>query len=141
VQLAGHSTTDQAAKARVLTWREADLLSPHDVIDRWRHHESAALHESEPEHHLEELALMTVAAEWLTRWQPIAMHRAILAGATPGQVSEAAGISVRDVYERWQRWAEVQRHLTIGDRASVSEEAYAMVLARFAEAFQGSPNG
>ncbi len=80
---------------------------------------------------------MTVAAEWLTRWQPIAMHRAILAGAAPARLSEAAGMSVRHVFERWQRWAEAQRHLMIGGRPSVSEEEYATVLACFAEACLG----
>jgi hypothetical protein len=68
------STTD-ATGARVLTWQEADRLSPHDVIDRWPNHAPAALHLDEPKHHLEELALMTIAAEWLTRWQPISAHR------------------------------------------------------------------
>ena len=68
------------------------------MFKRWRKHEPAALHADEPEYHLEELALTTVAAEWLTRWQPIAMHRAILAGATPEQLSEAAGLSIRVVF-------------------------------------------
>ena len=61
------TTPADTSGARVLTWLEADRFRPHDVIDRWRSHESAALHPDEPEHHLEELALMTVAAEWLTR--------------------------------------------------------------------------
>ena len=51
-----------------------------------------------------------------TRWQPISVHRAILAGATPAQVSEAAGASLRDVHERWQKRADVQRHCMIGGR-------------------------
>ena len=58
------------------------------------------MHEHESEHHLEELALMTVAAEWLARWQPISMHGALLAGATPDKVAEASGTSVRGVYEQ-----------------------------------------
>jgi len=95
--------TDNASEARVLTWQQADLLYPYDVFKRWRKHEPAALHADEPEYNLEELAVTTVAAEWLTRWQPIAMHRAILAGATSGQLSEAVGLSIRDVLERWQR--------------------------------------
>lgn len=78
-----------------------------DVIDRWRNYKLAALHKGEPGHHLEELAHMPVAAEWLTRLQPISVHRSILAGATPFQVSEAAGMSIRDVYERWQKWADL----------------------------------
>ncbi len=52
----------------VLTWRQADLLHPYDVIERWSNREPSALHLDDPEHHLEELALVTVAAEWLTRW-------------------------------------------------------------------------
>src|ERR1700730_1636418 len=87
-------TTTQNSPERVLTRRHADLLPVYDVVGRWLHREPAFLHEHEPEHHLEELALMTVAAEWLTRWQPITVHRASLAGATPGQVYDAAGISV-----------------------------------------------
>lgn len=57
---------------------------------------------------------MTAAAEWLTRWQPIAVHRAILVGVAPEQVSEAAGMSTRDVYERWQKWADGRRQLVAG---------------------------
>lgn len=125
-----------ADDARVLTLKQADSLKPYDAFDRWRRHEPAALHKDEPEHHLEDLALMAVSARWLTRWQPIAMHAALLAGATPAQVAEAAGLSVRDVYERWQEWADLQRRFTIGDRLGVSEVAYATVLTRFAEAFR-----
>ena len=82
----------------------------YEVVDRWLHREPAFLHEYEAEHHLEELALMTVAAEWLTRWQPISMHRALLAGATPDQVADAAGTSVQAMYEQWKQWADGQRH-------------------------------
>lgn len=121
---------------RVLTREQAYQLTAYDAIERWRQHEPAALHLDESEHQLEELALMTVCAEWLIRWAPISMHRAILAGASPAQVADAAGVSVRDVYERWEKWADVQRRTMIGNRASVSEEAYVTVLIRFAEAFR-----
>ena len=69
---------------RVLTRRQADRLPVYEAVERWLHREPAFLHEHEAEHDLEELALMTMAAEWLTRWQPISMHRALLAGAYPG---------------------------------------------------------
>ena len=82
-------TATQSSTERVLMRRQADLLPVYDVVGRWLHREPAFLHEHEPEHHLEEPALMTVAAEWLTRWQPISVHRALLPGATPGQVAEA----------------------------------------------------
>jgi len=51
---------------------------------------------------------MTVAAEWLTRWQPVSVHRALLAGATPDQVADAAGTSVGGMYEQWKQWADGQ---------------------------------
>jgi hypothetical protein len=75
------STATQTSTERVLTRRQADLLPVYEVVGRWLQREPAFQHE--PEHHLEELALMTASAEWLTRWQPISMHRALLAGATP----------------------------------------------------------
>lgn len=52
-----------ATGKRVLTWRQADLLSPYDAIERWRTLPPAALHLDEPERHPEGLALMTVAAQ------------------------------------------------------------------------------
>ena len=128
------SVTSENPSERLLTRRQAELLSPHAVIERWRHHEPAALHEHEPEHHLEELALMTASAGWLTRWQPISMHQAIVAGASPHQVAEAAGASVQDVFERWERWADGQRGLILAGRPSVSAEAYEIVRSRFAAA-------
>jgi hypothetical protein len=130
-------TSNEAAEvppARVITWEEADRLSPYEAIERWRRHESALLHEGEHEHHLEELALMTVSAEWLTRWQPIAMHRAIRAGATPQQVADAAGMGVRRAFERWERWADIQRDSIVAGRPGVTEAEYQAVRARFAEA-------
>jgi hypothetical protein len=124
---------------RVLTWRQADLLSPYDAILRWRTLAPAALHSDEPEQHLEDLALMNAALQRLTRWQPISIRRAILAGASLAQVRAASGTSMPEVFYRWQRWAEVQRHFMTGDRPSVSEEAYIRVLTRFAHACMGAP--
>ena len=56
------STATENSPERVPTRRPADLLPVYDVVGRWLHREPAFLHEHEPEHHLEELALMTVAA-------------------------------------------------------------------------------
>jgi hypothetical protein len=66
--------------------------------------------------------------------QPISMHRALLAGATSAQVAEAAGTSVRIVYEQWKQWADGQRHLLIAGRPGVTQEAYQTIQARFAPA-------
>src|SRR5262249_30090973 len=40
--------------------------------------------------------------------------------------------------ERWQKWADTGRGLIINGRPSISEQSYAIVVARFAEAFGGS---
>ena len=61
------STATQNSTERILTRWQADLLPAYDVVGRWLHREPAFLHEHEPEHHLEKLALMTASAEWLTR--------------------------------------------------------------------------
>jgi hypothetical protein len=130
------TTPNDPNDSRVAAWQEAVHLDPREAIDRWRNRQPGS-HATDPEHHLEELALMTVAAEWLTRSQPVSVHRAILAGATPAQVADAAGTGVGDVYERWQKWADTERSIMIDGRPSISEEAFVTVLTRFAEAFRG----
>jgi len=55
--------TTQNCTERILTRRQADLLPVYDVVGRWLHREPAFLHEHESEHHLEEMALMTISAE------------------------------------------------------------------------------
>jgi hypothetical protein len=120
--------------ARVLTRQDADRLPVYEVVEHWLHRDPAFSREHDPEHHLEELALMTVAAEWLTLWQPISMHRAILAGATPDQVAAAAGLSVSEAFEQWECWADDQRRLIIAGRPGVTEEEYTEVCAYFAKA-------
>ncbi len=120
-----------ADQPRVLTRRDADQLSVYEAVSRWLNREPSFMHEDDPEHHLEELALMTMAAEWLTRWQPISMHRALLAGAMPEQVADAAGTTVRDVYEQWEQWAHEQRGSIVAGRPGVTQQAYEAVQARF----------
>ena len=64
------STTAEASdQPRVLTWRDTDRLSVFEAVDRWLNRELSFMHERDPEHHLEELALMTMGYEWLTRWR------------------------------------------------------------------------
>jgi hypothetical protein len=135
-----HTSPSEAtgnSHARVLTWQQADRLSPSEAVQCWLNHEPAALHAHEPEHHLEELALMTVSAEWLTRWQPISMHQAILSGATPDQVADAAGTNVRTAFERWQDWADRQRHFNFAGCSGVTGEEYEAVRSCFAAASPG----
>ncbi|MGH9120152.1 MAG: hypothetical protein ACRD0A_20475 [Acidimicrobiales bacterium] len=60
---------------------------------------------------LHELAVMSRLADWLWRWQPLLVHRAVLAGADADQVAAAVGAEVSAVAARWRRWAEGQRRL------------------------------
>jgi hypothetical protein len=133
------STATQNSAERTLTRRQADLLPMYEVVGRWLHREPAFLHEHQPEHHLEEPALMTVSAKWLTRWQPISMHRTLLAGATPDQVAEAAGTSVRGRCEQLKPRADVQRHSLIAGQPEITQEAYATIQARFMAADEELP--
>ena len=127
---------------RILTRGQADRLPVFDVVGRWLHREPAFLHEHEPEHHLGELALMTVSAEWLTRWQPISMHRALLAGATPDQVAEAAGTSVRGIYEQWKLWADgLRRSLIAAFSIPVDTLPSADAAALLAQVLGTDPDG
>lgn len=68
-------TPERCQGTRVLTRQQVNSLMSCDVFDWWRKHKSAALHENEPEHQLEELAHSMVAAEWLARWQSIATRQ------------------------------------------------------------------
>jgi hypothetical protein len=60
------------------------------------------------------------------------LHRALLAAATPDQVAEAAGTSVRSVYEQWKQWADGKRRSLVAGRPGVTQEAYQAIQARFA---------
>ena len=100
------SRTSQNSTERMLTRQQADLLPVYDVVGRWLRRQPAFLHKHEPDHHLEELALMTAAAE-------------------------AVGTSLRAAFERWERWADVQRRSLIVGRPGVTEEDYSTVRACF----------
>jgi hypothetical protein len=43
---------------------------------------------------LAELATMSAPAKWLTRWQPIAIHGAVMAGARIDAIAGALGESL-----------------------------------------------
>jgi hypothetical protein len=60
---------------------------------------------------LRELAVMSRLADWLLRWQPILIHRALLAGASVNELAVASGTEVAVVVSKWRRWAQGQRRL------------------------------
>ena len=74
---------------------------------------------------------MSALASWLYRWQPIAVHGAILAGAKPEDVAEALGDSIEATFERWRKWAERQRDYIVSDRPTMTKEEFDFVTHRF----------
>ncbi len=48
---------------------------------------------------------MSALGTWLRRWQPLAIHGAMLAGAKPEAVVGALGSSFEVAFERWYEWA------------------------------------
>ena len=66
------------------------------------------------------------------RWQPIAIHGAMLAGARPEAVAGALGEDLQVTYDRWQEWAIVQRDHLVGTKLGITAEEYETVARRFA---------
>ena len=81
---------------------------------------------------LAELACMSALAKWPQRWQPIAIHGVILAGAKAEAVAGALGSSPDEAYRCWHEWASRQRDFIIGGEPGVTEDEYEAVARRFA---------
>ena len=80
---------------------------------------------------LAELAVMSALAKWLTRWQPVAIHSAVLAGARmeplPGRSATAF---------KWRSTAGTsgrrQRDFIFNGKPGITEDEYQDVARRFA---------
>jgi hypothetical protein len=77
---------------------------------------------------------VSALAKWLTRWQPIAIHSAVLAGARMEAVAGALGNSLQVSFDRWQEWATWQRDFIAGGEPGITEDEYEAVARRFAAA-------
>jgi hypothetical protein len=119
---------------RPITLSAAEDLGPFELAELWADRIAWPLNERTPYDELAELAVMSALANWLRRWQPIAIHSAMLAGARPEAVAGALGGSVDVAYQRWHEWAIRQRDLIIGSRPGITQEEYEAVAQRFAAA-------
>ena len=81
-----------------------------------------------------ELACMSALAQWLARWQPIQIHRAVLRGAEPAVVAAALGDDITQTFGRWCSWALEQRDSVVCGRPGVTAKEYETVAAVFAAA-------
>lgn len=57
---------------------------------------------------LHEIAVMATLADWLRRWLPIHIHRALIGGAGVQAVAAAGGVAPHELHAVWQPWADGQ---------------------------------
>jgi hypothetical protein len=118
--------------ARPITFRAAEGLGPFDLAQLWCDTGAWPVGERSQYDELSELAVMSALATWLRRWQPMAIHGAMMAGARPEAVAGALGETVQATFDRWNEWALVQRDFITGDKLGVTAEDYDTVAGRFA---------
>ena len=117
--------------ARPITFRAAEDLGPFDLARLWSDRWAWPVDGRTKYDELSELAVMSALATWLRRWQPMAIHGAILAGAHPEAVAGALGESVDVTFDRWHEWALRQRDFIIGGRPGLTAEEYETVASQF----------
>lgn len=120
------------APERPVTFHAAENLGAFDLAQLWADRAAWPIDERTAYDELAELATMSALATWLTRWLPIAIHGAMLAGAKPGAVAGALGSSVEVAYERWHDWAERQRAFIVNGKPGITEDEFEAIERRFA---------
>ena len=118
--------------ARPITFRAAEDLGPFELAQLWCDRTAWPIDERTQYDELSELAVMSALGAWLYRWQPIAIHRAMLAGARPDAVADALGSSLQVDFDRWHEWALRQRDFIVSGRPAMTADEYDAVACRFA---------
>jgi hypothetical protein len=111
--------TSEAPPRPPVTFAEAEVHNPYAVLVELHDHALSRTAEAPATFHLTELALSAAAVAWWSRWQPISMHRALVAGANLTDVAKAIGTTEADAYQRWSDWADAQAELIINGRQGV----------------------
>jgi hypothetical protein len=117
---------------RPVTFTAAEDLNPFELAELWADRMAWPVDGRTPYDELAELAVMSALASWLRRWQPIAIHSAMLAGARPEAVAGALGDSVDVAYQRWNEWAIRQRDFIVGGKLGITQDEYNAVAEHFA---------
>jgi hypothetical protein len=117
--------------ARPITFRAAEDLGPFELAQLWCDRTAWPIDERTQYDELSELAVMSALVTWLGRWQPIAIHSAILAGAHPEAVASALGTTVKAALGCWRPWAVRQRDFIVNGNPGISAEEYDTVIRRF----------
>jgi hypothetical protein len=120
------------APERPITFNAAEDLGAFQLAELWADRTTWPLSERTAYDELAELATMSALAKWLTRWQPIAIHSAVLAGARMEAIAGALGNSLQVAFDRWHEWATRQRDFIVDGKPGIMEDEYEAVLRRFA---------
>jgi hypothetical protein len=118
--------------SRPVTFRAAENLDPFELAQLWADRTAWPIDERTQYDELSELAVMSALGKWLRRWQPIAIHSAMLAGARPEAVAGALGNSLQVAFDRWHEWALQQRDFIVRGKPGITTEEYNTVARRFA---------
>jgi hypothetical protein len=90
---------------------DAVSASPYDLARYWAERVVWPGHARSRDEALHELAVMSRLGAWLYAWQPILIHRVVLAGATAEEVTAACGTGLEEVESRWRSWVRGQVRL------------------------------
>jgi hypothetical protein len=124
-----HRRAEADAPERPITFRAAEDLGAFELAQLWVDRTAWPLNERTA---YAELACMVALTKWLTRWQPIAIHSAVLAGAQMEALAGALGNSLQVAFDRWHEWATRQRDFVINGKPGITEDEYKAVAQRFA---------
>jgi hypothetical protein len=129
-----HKRAKADVPGRPITFRAAEDLGAFELAQLWADCTAWNLDERTAYDELAELACMSALAEWLARWQPIAIHSAVLAGARIEAIAGAFGSSLQVAFDRWHEWALRQRDFVVGGKPGITEDEYEAVAHRFSTA-------
>ena len=107
-------------------------LAAFELANLWSDRTAWPIDERTHYDELSELAVMSALGRWLRRWQPVAIHGAILAGARSEAVAGAMGNSTEVAFGRWYEWAMAQRDFLSNGKPGITEEEHETVARRFA---------
>ena len=127
-----HKRAEADPPERPITFRAAEDLGAFELAQLWIDRTAWPLTERTAYDELAELATMSALAMWLTRWQPIAIHGAVLAGARIEAIAGALGDSLQAAFDRWHEWASRRRDFIVSGKPGIAEEEYEAVARRFA---------
>jgi hypothetical protein len=126
---------------RPITFNAAEDLGAFQLAELWADRTAWPINERTAYDELAELATMSALSKWLTRWQPIAIHSAVLAGARMEAIAGALGNSLQVAFDRWHEWASRQREFLTDGKLGITEEEYQAVVRRFTALGISSPEG